>query len=31
MGSMETAVRMALGGLLVLRDRDAGTSGFANI
>ena len=28
---METAVRMALSGMLVLGDRDAGASGFANV
>jgi hypothetical protein len=31
MGSMETAVRMALSGMLVLEIRDAGASSFANV
>jgi hypothetical protein len=31
MGSMETAVRMALSGMLVLGDRDAGASGSGNV
>jgi hypothetical protein len=30
-GSMKTAVRMALSGMLVPGDRDAGASGFANV
>ncbi len=31
MSRMETALRLALSGMLVLEDRDAGASGFANI
>jgi hypothetical protein len=31
MGGMETAVRMALSGMLVLENRDTGASGFANV
>jgi hypothetical protein len=30
-GRMKTAVRMALSGMLVPGDRDAGASGFANV
>lgn len=30
-GSLKTAVRMALSGMLMLGDRDAGASGFANV
>jgi len=31
MGSMETALRMALSGMLVLENRDPGASSFANV
>ena len=31
MGSMETARRMALSGMLVLENRDTGVSSFANV
>ena len=31
LGSMKTSVRMALGGMLVLRYRDASASGLTNV
>jgi hypothetical protein len=31
MGSMETAMGVALSGMLVLENRDAGASSFANV
>ena len=31
MGSMETALRMALSGMLMLENRDTGAGSFANV